>query len=82
MQCLIFKTMFMHASQIAAYRGETIIAANPSLTINSQEFQCPETKKLPLWVTKHDNKKTQAKSASSSASCWSPRARQRTRHAT
>lgn len=32
MQCLIFKTMFMHASQIAAYQGETIIAANPSLT--------------------------------------------------
>lgn len=56
--------MFMHASQIAAYRGETIIAANPSLTINSQAFQCPETKNyhcgLPnMTIKKHKLKEPQ-----------------------
>lgn len=60
MQCLIFKTMFMHASQIAAYQGETIIAANPSLT-TAKHFSIQKQKKIPLWVTKHDNKKKSLK---------------------
>lgn len=42
MQCLIFKTMFMHASQIALYQEPTI-STHPSMAINSQEFQRPET---------------------------------------
>lgn len=46
----------MHASQIAAYQGETIIAANPSLT-TAKHFSIQKQKKIPLWVTKHDNKK-------------------------